>query len=60
LVFGLPGPSRISNSRPVEAAIFFVTKISTTRFNLVYSTYIGGNGADYATGIVVDQMATRM
>ena len=32
----------------------FVTKISTTRFSLVYSTYIGGNGLDFATGIAAD------
>lgn len=32
----------------------FVTKINTTGSALIYSTYIGGNSADYGTGIVVD------
>src|SRR5205807_41955 len=32
----------------------FVTKINPSGTALVYSTYLGGNGADYGTGIAVD------
>jgi uncharacterized protein (TIGR03437 family) len=32
----------------------FVTKIATTRQAVVYSTYVGGNGEDFANGIAID------
>jgi uncharacterized protein (TIGR03437 family) len=32
----------------------FVTKLSTTRSNVFYSTYVGGNGVDGGTGIAID------
>ena len=32
----------------------FVTKVNTTGSALSYSTYLGGNGADYAAGIRID------
>ena len=32
----------------------FVTKLNATGSALVYSTYLGGSGQDYATGIAVD------
>ena len=32
----------------------FVTRFSTTRSSVVYSTYVGGSGIDTATGIAVD------
>lgn len=32
----------------------FITKFSPTGNSLVYSTYLGGSGADYALGIAVD------
>ena len=32
----------------------FVTKISTARQTVVYSTYVGGNGEDFANGIAID------
>ena len=32
----------------------FVTKIATARQSLIYSTYVGGNGQDYANGIAID------
>ena len=32
----------------------FVTKIATSRQSVVYSTYVGGNGIDVATGIAID------
>ncbi|WP_261341735.1 SBBP repeat-containing protein [Candidatus Kuenenia stuttgartensis] len=37
----------------------FVTKLGTeTPLALIYSTYIGGNGADYGIGIAVDGSAS--
>ena len=33
----------------------FVTKLNATGSALVYSTYLGGSGQDYATGIAVDR-----
>lgn len=32
----------------------FVAKIATTRNNVFYLTYVGGNGVDLATGIAID------
>jgi uncharacterized protein (TIGR03437 family) len=32
----------------------FVTKLATTRSNVFYSTYVGGNGVDGGTGIAID------
>ncbi len=32
----------------------FLTKIDPTGSSLVYSTYLGGNGQDYATGVALD------
>jgi hypothetical protein len=32
----------------------FVTKLSSSGTSLVYSTYLGGNGGDFATGLKVD------
>ena len=32
----------------------FVTRIATARQAVVYSTYVGGNGQDFANGIAID------
>jgi len=34
----------------------FVTKLSASGSSLVYSTYLGGSGADYGEGIAVDEV----
>ena len=50
---------------PVEAALqgrkdtdtdAFVTKVNPAGSDLVYSTYLGGGGADSGTGVVVDRL----
>lgn len=34
----------------------FVIKIATSRQSVIYSTYVGGNGIDVATGIAIDSL----
>lgn len=43
-----------SSSRSVPCPDVFVTKLNPTGTALLYSTYLGGTGADFATGISVD------
>jgi uncharacterized protein (TIGR03437 family) len=49
--FPVQSPLRRSNGGAVDA---FVTKINPAGSALVYSTYLGGDGTDYGTGIAVD------
>jgi len=49
--FPVASPFRGSNAGSVDA---FVTKINPAGSALVYSTYLGGSGTDYGTGIAVD------
>jgi uncharacterized protein (TIGR03437 family) len=49
--FPVASPFRGSNAGAVDA---FVTKINPAGSALVYSTYLGGDGTDYGTGIAVD------
>jgi len=49
--FPLQGPIRTSNGTTVDG---FVTKLNPAGSALVYSTYLGGSGTDYGTGIAVD------
>ena len=47
---GVPYPPPV-NIYPLEA---FVTKLGPFGTNLVYSTYLGGNGLDVGVGVAVD------
>ncbi|MFN7998688.1 MAG: SBBP repeat-containing protein [Bryobacteraceae bacterium] len=47
-------PTKISGVRPGQWPSVFVTKFSPDGSSLVYSTYLGGNGSDYAYAIAVD------
>ncbi len=49
--FPTKNPFRAANAGGFDA---FVTKLSPTGSALVYSTYLGGNGYDYAYGIALD------
>ena len=49
--FPLQSPYRSSNAATVDA---FVTKLNSAGSALVYSTYLGGSGTDYANAIAVD------
>jgi hypothetical protein len=53
--FPLQSPYRSSNAATVDA---FVTKINPAGSALVYSTYLGGSGTDYATAIAVDSLGS--
>src|ERR1035441_2580469 len=48
---GAPPPKQVA---PGEWASAFVTKFSPDGSSLVYSTYLGGNGADHGYAIAVD------
>ncbi len=47
-------PAKIAGVQPGQWASAFVTKFSSDGSSLVYSTYLGGNGADHAYAIAVD------
>ncbi len=49
--FPTVNPLQVSNGGSADA---FVTKINNLGSTLLYSTYLGGSGADYALGIAVD------
>lgn len=49
--FPTAGPLQSSNGGVSDA---FVTKLNAAGSGLVYSTYLGGNAADYGQGIAVD------
>jgi hypothetical protein len=49
--FPTAGPIQPTNAGSTDA---FVTKLNTAGTALVYSTYLGGAGADFGTGIAVD------
>ena len=49
--FPIQSSFRSSNAATVDA---FVTKLNPAGSALVYSTYLGGSGSDYGTGIAVD------
>jgi hypothetical protein len=48
-----PGAYQTSSKGPYDA---FITKLNATGSALVFSTYIGGTGDDYATGIAIDSL----
>ncbi len=52
-VFVSPADSRVFVSEAAQADAF-VTKWSPDGSQILYSTYLGGSGADYASGIAVD------
>jgi uncharacterized protein (TIGR03437 family) len=47
-------PAKVTGVPPGQWPSAFVTKFSPDGSSLVYSTYLGGNGYDYAYAIVVD------
>jgi uncharacterized protein (TIGR03437 family) len=47
-------PTKTTGVPPGEWPSVFVTKFSADGSSLVYSTYLGGEGSDYAFGIAVD------
>jgi hypothetical protein len=47
--------SCIDHPGPFVCPDAFVTKLNATGTALLYSTYLGGNGPDFGTGIAVDQ-----
>jgi len=47
-------PTKLPGVAPGEWASAFVSKFSPDGSSLVYSTYLGGNGADHAYAIAVD------
>ena len=47
-------PAKVTGVRPGQWPSAFVTKFSPDGSSLVYSTYLGGNGYDYAYAIAVD------
>jgi hypothetical protein len=49
-----PGAYQQSSNGPYDA---FITKLNPTGSALVFSTYIGGTGDDYATGIAIDSLS---
>jgi hypothetical protein len=49
-----PGAYQISSNGPYDA---FVTKLNPIGSALVFSTYLGGAGDDYATGIAIDSLS---
>jgi hypothetical protein len=52
---GTPGGGTCANGLDTYPCFdAFVTKLNPTGSALVYSTYLGGSGEDYATGITVD------
>jgi hypothetical protein len=58
-VTGYTGSNNFPTKNPFQRARAgyydaFVTKLSPTGSALVYSTYLGGSGGDFANGIVVD------
>ena len=48
-----PGAYQTSSKGPYDA---FITKLNPTGSALVFSTYIGGTGDDYALGIAIDSL----
>jgi hypothetical protein len=49
-----PGAYQTASKGPYDA---FIAKLNASGSALVYSTYLGGTGDDYATGIAVDSLA---
>jgi uncharacterized protein (TIGR03437 family) len=47
-------PTKMTGVQPGEWPSVFVTKFSPDGSSLIYSTYLGGEGSDYAFGIAVD------
>ena len=47
-------PTKTTGVQPGQWPSVFVTKFSPDGSSLVYSTYLGGEGSDYAFGIAVD------
>lgn len=49
-----PGAFQTTNHAPAEFSNAFVTKLDPIGSRFIYSTYLGGSGLDYGTGIAVD------
>ena len=49
-----PGAYQTASKGPYDA---FITKLNASGSALVYSTYLGGTGDDYVTGVAVDSLA---
>ena len=54
LSFDLPVRNAFATAPSGGGQDTFVVKLATTRANIFYFTYVGGNGVDLATGLAID------